>query len=72
MGVEVQLHAFSTSALDGLLLTPAVLLTGNIPQFTSDRKLNGPQSHLDAVKERYVSCPYWESNAGLFVIQPQA
>jgi len=69
-GVEIQLHAFLTSALDGVscqLHAPAPLLTGKSPRCPLDRRLSGPQSRSGQDcedKKKTLHCPCWELISG--------
>jgi hypothetical protein len=63
-GVEVQLHALITWALDGDLPVPAALLPGKDPRYPLHRRLDGPQSPYGRGGEEKNFCPCRELNPG--------
>lgn len=67
-GVQIYLHAFLPSALDGLsglYQGSEALPPGQEPQYQLKSGLVGPKTSLDYLERRKISCPCWDSNPRL-------
>jgi len=68
-GVEVRLHSFLTSVLDGVdwLTSQPSLFTAEEEQWKILRRRQGtPRGGLDVLERRRMSCPYRDSRPELF------
>jgi hypothetical protein len=57
--VDVQIHSFLTSALDGRgqLHAPAALSPGKSPWYTLDRRVGGTRAGPDMKKRNFLTLP---------------
>jgi len=68
-GVEVQLHSFLTSALDGgewSTSRPSRFIPGKEPPFPSIEGWVGPRVSLDVMEKREISRPCEEFHPGSY------
>jgi hypothetical protein len=69
-GVEIELHAFLTAALNGGTSRPSLFAMGKRPRYPLDRRLGGPQSRSGHGGEEKNSQPL--SALEPLIIQPIA